>query len=188
MTLLITGILVFAIVHMIPAGAAGPRDRLMGSIGENAYKGIFGLLILGSIILMVFGWKATEAIEFYVAPEWGWIVALVLILAASIMFFSPYMASNVRRMFRHPQLMGIILFGIGHLAAVGNTRSIVLFGGLSLWALVETFLLNRRDGPRQKPEPASRKSDLKLLLAGLGFFLIFLFTHEGLFGVTPLPY
>jgi uncharacterized membrane protein len=104
----------------------------------------------------------------------------------AILFFAPYMPNNLSRLIRHPQLAGIALFGIGHLAAVGNLRSVVLFGGFALWAVVETIFLNRRDGAWQKPEPASRVNDLKLFLAGLGFFLIFLFLHGPLFGTSLL--
>ena len=187
MKLLLVGVLFFSALHIFPAGAAALRNKLANRVGMMAYKGVFALLIIGAIVSMVFGWKTTQAVEFFAAPEWGWIVANLLTLATSIMFFAPYMPNNISRVVRHPQLTGIVLFGIGHLAAVGNTRSIVLFGGLSLWAIIEIILLNRRDGAWKRPEPVSPISDLKLLLAGLGFFLIFMFTHNSLFGVTPLP-
>jgi uncharacterized membrane protein len=114
-------------------------------------------------------------------------VALVTMLGTSVSFFAPYMANNLSRLLRHPQLTGVILFGVGHLAAVGNWRSLVLFGGFTLWAVLEILVINRREGAWERPEPTTRKDDLKLLLTGLGFFLIFMYTHEGLFGVSPLP-
>jgi uncharacterized membrane protein len=172
---------------MLPAGAAALRTRLTGAMGENAYKGIFALLLIGAIVLMVFGWKSTEADEFYTAPAWGWVIAGLLMLASSVMFFAPYMANNISRRVRHPQLIAVVLFGVGHLAAVGNTRSLVLFGGLSLWAVIEILLLNRRDGAWEKPATVPRASDFKVLLPGLVFFLVFALTHNYLFGVTPIP-
>jgi uncharacterized membrane protein len=187
MKLLSAGMVLFAVGHAFPAAAAGMRKRLIERMGENAYKGAFALLILASVVMMVFGWKATAATEAYVAPEWGRMVALVLAFAAAVLFFAPYMASSVRRFVRHPQLTGVALFGIGHLAAVGSVRSLVLFGGLAVWAMVEMPLLNRRDGIWEKPEAAPGVANLKLVLAGLGLYLLLLFTHEGLFGVTPLP-
>ena len=64
---------------------------------------------------------------------------------------------------------------------------LVLFVGIGAWAIIETALINRRDGAWQKPEPVPYLSDFKLLLAGLGFFLVFVFVHEAAFGTSVLP-
>ena len=45
---------------------------------------------------------------------------------------------------------------MSHLLANGDGRSIVLFGGLGLWAVVAIVAINRRDGAWQKPEPQPR--------------------------------
>lgn len=187
MTLLIAGVLLWSLVHFIPSLTPGFRRSVIGLVGENGFKAIFGLVMIGAVLLMVFGWKTLDEAVAYDAPSWGGVVALVTMLGTSVGFFAPYMPNNLKRVIRHPQLTGMILFGVGHLFAVGYVRSLVLFGGLALWALLEILLINRREGAWIKPEPASRKDDFKLVLAGLGFFLIFMFTHEGLFGVSPLP-
>jgi uncharacterized membrane protein len=187
MAMLIAGVLFWSLVHFMPSAATGLKQRLVGGLGENGYKGVFGLCIIGAVLLMVFGWKTTDETALYSAPEWGGMVTLLAMLGTSITFFAPYIASNVGRLMRHPQLLGIVLFGTGHLFAVGHLRSVVLFGGLALWALAEIILINRRDGAWVKPDPVPRGSDFKLFLAGFGFFLLFLFTHEGLFGVAALP-
>ncbi|NIP18014.1 MAG: hypothetical protein GWM87_07545 [Xanthomonadales bacterium] len=188
MKMLFAGVLVFAVLHWLPAAAPGFRKRLAGGMGDNVWKGLFTLLIIGSITLMVVGWRSSEGVEIYRAPEWGYIAAFICMLAMSVMFFAPYMNTNFRRLVRHSQLTGIVLFGIGHLAAAGNLRTIVLFGGLAAWAFLEILFLNRRDGVWEKPEPVSRAADVRLLVAGTGFFLIFLFMHEAFFGSRPLPF
>ena len=94
----------------------------------------------------------------------------------------------LRRLIRHPQLTGVLAWGLGHLFSNGEARSLILFGGLALWAGLQMILLNRRDGAWQKPERVPVGSDLKLLLTGAGFFAIFMYTHEWLFGVGPVPY
>jgi uncharacterized membrane protein len=187
MKLLMVGVLAWSLIHLVPSGAPGLRKKLVSGIGEMAYKVVFTLLIIGAILLMVQGWKLSGETALYAAPDWGGIVTLLLMLGTSITFFAPYMTNNLSRLLRHPQLSGIILFGIGHLAAVGNLRSVVLFGGLALWAVLEILLINRREGVWVKPQPATRREDFKLFLAGLGFFMIFMFTHQGLFGVSPVP-
>jgi len=187
MRMLVIGLLIWCLVHLLPAAAPGLRRRLVARFGENAYKGLFGLCMILAVLLMVFGWGRTGEVELYTAPEWGGIVTLLTMLGTSISFFAPYVPNNLSRLLRHPQLTGIILFGVGHLVAVGNARSLLLFGVLAGWAALEILLINRREGPWSKPEPATHKDDFKLLLTGLGFFMIFLFTHEALFGVSPLP-
>jgi uncharacterized membrane protein len=186
MNMLVTGVLIFTVAHLVPAGAAGVRQRLVAGMGENAWKGVFLLLMIASLVLMVAGWRSTAEVELYVAPAWGAGVASICMLAMAILFFAPYMPNNLSRLVRHPQLAGMALFGVGHLAAVGNVRSVVLFGGFALWSVVEIVLLNRRDGPWDRPAATARLNDLKLLLAGLGFFLIFLFLHGPLFGAPLL--
>ena len=62
---------------------------------------------------------------------------------------------------------------------------VVLFGGLTLWAILEIVLINRRDGAWVKPESAPRRNDLLLVVVGFAAYLVFAFAHRWLFGVTP---
>jgi len=75
---------------------------------------------------------------------------------------------------------------VGHLLSNGEARSIVLFGGLAAWAVIEMMLLNRRDGARTVPEPAPIKNDIILLISGIVVYAIILFAHQWLFGVSPI--
>ena len=187
MIMLITGVLVWSLVHFLPSLAPGLKRSIEGSLGENGYKGTFSLCMVAAILLMVFGWKSSGEHLVYEAPSWGGIVTFILMIGSAILFFAPYMKNSISAYLRHPQLLAVALFGIGHLVAVGHVRSLVLFGGLSLWALLEIPLIKRRDGPREPPGPASFRQNLILVVAGTVFFMVFLFTHEKLFGIAALP-
>ena len=65
-------------------------------------------------------------------------------------------------------------------------RSIVLFGGLTIWAVLEIVLLNRRDGVWVKPEKVSHRNDVTMTLFSVLAFMAFLYTHHLLFGGSPL--
>ena len=89
-------------------------------------------------------------------------------------------------MFRHPQLIGFIALGVGHLIAIGTARVIVLFGGLTAWALIEIYLINKRDGVWVKPDKAPLKNDVTMVLFSILAYMAFLYTHHLLFGGTNL--
>jgi uncharacterized membrane protein len=187
MKMLILGVVLFSLVHLVPAASLKLRTDLIGRMGEAPWKGLFSIVVAVSIVLMVMGWKSLPREFIYELPAWADHVCGLAMLAMSILFFAPYMPNNVSRFLRHPQLTGIILWSAGHILASGQARSLVLFGGLGAWAIVEIILINRREGAWEPPAAVGFKSDFKLLLAGLGFFLLFLFIHDGAFGVSILP-
>ena len=101
-------------------------------------------------------------------------------------FFAPYPPNNIKRLLRHPQLTGVKLWGVGHLLANGETRSLVLFGGLTAWAVLEVVLINRREGARTVPPVAPAKYDILLVVVAIAVYAVFaFFAHPWLFGVSP---
>ena len=187
MTRLAFGVLLWSVVHLFPAVAVDLWKKLIGRIGEYPSKGLFSLLLIFSLYLIISGWGSTVPEEiFYTAPEWGGYAAGLLVFVAFILFFAPYPPNNIKRIIRHPQLIGMVCWGAGHLLAIGSPRSIVLFGGLTAWALVEIVLISRRDCDWIKPDKVSHLKDLSLVLFGSLAFAVFLFTHHLLFGGDPL--
>lgn len=185
MTKLVLGVLLWSVIHFIPAAAADFRKNLISRIGENPYKGAFTLLMVLALYLVISGWKAATPESVYLPPTWGRHLTALLVLISFILFIAPYHATNLKRYLRHPQLTGVALWGFAHLLANGEARSIVLFGGLALWAIVEIILLNRRDGARARPEPVPRKKDIILLVAGFTTYVIVALSHQWLFGFSP---
>lgn len=185
MTKLVLGVLLWSVMHFIPAVAADFRNKLVSGIGEKPYKGIFALAMVLALYLVISGWKATIPEFVYLPPAWGRHLTALLVLISFILFIAPYHATNLKRYLRHPQLSGVALWGFAHLLANGEGRSIELFGGLALWAVAEIILLNRRDGAWVKPDPVPRKKDLVLLVAGFTTYLIVALAHQWLFGFSP---
>jgi len=143
------------------------------------------LLMVFAIYLVISGWKATIPENLYLPPVWGRHLTALLVLISFILFIAPYHATNLKRLLRHPQLLGVALWGIAHLLANGESRSIVLFGGLAAWAVIEIGLVNRRDGAWVKPDPVPVKKDIILVVAGLASYLVVAFAHQWLFGFSP---
>ena len=186
MTRLALGVLLWSIVHFIPTIAVDFKKNLLNRVGEYPYKGLFALLMFLSIYLIISGWKSVVPAEIFIPPDWNVQAAAVLVLIGFILFLAPYPPNNFKRVLRHPQLIGMVFWGVGHLVSNGDDRSIVLFGGLSIWAVLEILLLNRRDGDWARPAQVSIKKDLGLTLFAVLAYMVFLYTHHLVFGGSPL--
>ena len=185
MSKLTIGVLLWSFTHLIPAAFSGLRRGLLSRLGENGYKGVFTLLMVLAIYLVISGWKDAVPETVYVPPLWGRHVTALLMLAGFALFFAPYPPNNIRRALRHPQLTGVACWGIGHLLANGEGRSIVLFGGLALWAIIEMVVINRRDGAWTPPAAVARKNDIVLVAAALAAYVVVAAAHQWLFGFSP---
>ena len=187
MALFLAGITLFCIVHLFPALAPASRENLIFKIGENPYKGFFSLLILGGIVLIVFGWKATIPHPWYLPPLLPGIVPSILVFAGLVLFFASQMKGHLKRVLRHPQMVGTLLWAGSHLLTNGDSRSVTLFGSLAIWAILEIILCNRRDGPRKELPVASARADVVAFIVGVVAFALLGHFHLTLFGVSPLP-
>jgi uncharacterized membrane protein len=192
MTRLVLGLLLWSVVHFIPGMAVDFRKNLIDRFGENPYKGIFALLMFVALYLIISGWQsmtpvAPDVLEtIFTPPEWGVYAAGLLVLIGFILFLAPYPPNNLKRIMRHPQLIGVVSFSVGHLFAVGTARAIILFAGLTIWAVIEIVLINRRDGEWVKPATAPIKKDVALVVFSVLVYLAFLYTHHLMFGGSPL--
>lgn len=185
MFLLIAGILLFTIVHLVPAASPATRARLVDSLGEGPYRGLYSVVIVAGLVLIVFGWKAATPMSVYAAPVGGGPVISALVFAAFVLFVTSKVRSNYRRFVRHPQMTAVIVWSIAHLLVNGDSRSVILFGGLGIWAVFEMVLCNKRDGQWRKPPVVPFSADIIVaVIAGVSFGAIF-FLHKALFGVLP---
>jgi uncharacterized membrane protein len=185
MALLVAGILLFTVVHLLPAVAPDMRAGLAAKLGENAYRALFSAVILLSLVVIVFGWKAATPTGIYTPPLRGGPLVSAAIFFAFVLFVASKARSNYRRFVRHPQMMSVILWSAAHLLVNGDSRSVVLFGGLGAWAVAEIVLCNKRDGAWQKPDVAPFSADMTVAAIAAVAFAIFFYLHKALFGVIP---
>ena len=186
MTLLILGLVIWVVVHMFPAAMPVQRQAVLSKLGEGPYKGIFSLLIIGSIVLMVFGWKATEPAVIYATGMGFRHVAMLVVTIAYILFVAANVKrSRIKQFIRHPQLTGLIVWAVGHLLANGDIRSLILFSVLGLWAFMTIQLLNKRDGEWHKADSViSWPMELLVIIGGVVLTAIMAWLHIYLSGVA----
>lgn len=187
MTWLISGIALFVIVHLSSSAFPGMRSMLKETIGEKAHRGAFAALALAGVVMIVIGWRSTIPVAIYAPPSWGATLAFLLMFISIVLFGASHAKTNIKRVVRHPQLTAVALWSVAHLASNGDTRSLILFGSLGLWALTEMLLINRRDGEWLKPERAMMKNEAIGATISVIVFLVLLALHPYFAGVSPLP-
>ena len=186
MAWLVLGVVLWSAFHLLPSAGAPLRARAVERLGA-AYQAAFALAILASIGLMVLGWRSTPPTALYAPPAWGSALTNVLVLLALVLFVASAMVTNLKRIIRHPQLTGVATWGAAHLLSNGELRSLVLFGGLGLWAIAAMLCINRRDGAWHKPESRPMAGEWKPLAAAVVAFAVLYLLHPYIAGVSPAP-
>ena len=187
MTLLIVGVAFWSATHLFPSLMPATRARLIAWLGPRLYRVGFALDIVVALVLIVFGWKAAPLDALYVPPLLGSPIIAVLMLLSFILFAAANAPGNVKRFLRHPMLTGMVVWAGAHLLANGETRSVILFGGLGAWAIVAMLSISRRDGAWDKPAAVPFSRDLMTVAASALLFALVVYFHAAVIGVAPLP-
>lgn len=179
MTLLILGVLLWCAAHFFKRLAPGLRARM----GDPA-KGLVAVLSLAAIVLMVLGFRSAPETMMWELGSWAVPVNNSLMIFAVILFGAGNSKSRLRAKLRHPMLLGVMVWSLAHLLVNGDLSSLVLFGGLGLWALISRALINRAE---PAPEPfagGSVKGDIRLVVIALVLYAVITAIHTWL-GVWP---
>lgn len=182
MSYLVAGLLLWSMLHLLPATDSKLRRSAIEKIGAGPYKGLFSLMMIAAVALMVVGWRHSTAQQLFVASWLPLHAAYLLMLVAFYLVVASGFNCRIKRVLRHPQLTGFALWALLHVLVNGDSRSLVLFGGLALWAVLEIIALNRRDGEWHKPHPPALLHEAKPLLACVLVFSAVFYAHPYLSG------
>lgn len=183
MALIVLGLILWSAVHMIPSVAPGIKSKWLGALGKGGYMASFSLLIIASVVLMVMGWRYALPTYLYTLSDNIHLATIGIMAFASVLFIAAKLPTRVKRIFRHPQLTGVALWALGHLLANGDSRSVVLFGGMLVWSVLEMFLINHREGPRQSPPVKGFVTEIVVLALGGALFIGLIMAHPYLSGI-----
>jgi uncharacterized membrane protein len=187
MTLLLAGVFLWSIAHLFPATLPGVRANLADKLGEGPYKGLFALDIIIALVLIVFGWKAAIPAAIYAPPMYGSPIPSAFLVLAVLLMVASAVPNNLKRYVRHPQMAAVLCWSAGHLLSNGDSRSIVLFGGFAVWAILEIMFINKRDGEWQKTDSVPMLKDVITAVVTAVAFAALVYFHASLFGVSPIP-
>lgn len=187
MLLLTLGLVLWVAIHSLPLFVA-TRDRIIARLGAGSYKGLFSLGIIAALVCMVLGWRSAQADYLYSLGMGGRHGAMLLMFFAVLLFTVNKQSTRIKQWLPHPQLSGVALWSCAHLLANGDTRSLLLFSSIGLWALLEMFFISRRDGARQKPLTPPWWVELRVLIIAVLATALLAWLHRWLAGVPLLPF
>ena len=180
------GVFLWSAVHFYPSIAIQHRKNMRDALG-TAYQGLYSLLIIISILLMILGWKIAVPEQIYSPPIWGRHLTMLLLLLAIILLGAAHTTSHIKQWIRHPMLVAVIIWSIAHLLSNGDSSSLILFGGLGLWAAISHITISRRDGAWEKPVATSTvKSSVILLTISVIIYTALLFLHPYFTGMPVI--
>jgi uncharacterized membrane protein len=186
LTLLILGLVLFLGMHASSMNRSS-RDKLIGKLGAGGYKALYTLVSLIGLGLIVWGFGAYRAagmISLWNPPTWTRHLVVLLMLPVLPLLFSAFADGFVKARLKHPMILAVKLWALGHLLANGDLGSVLLFGGFLLWAVIGFASMRRRpldESKRYVPNPGQ---DAAAILGGLiAYGLMIGFLHRWLIGV-----
>jgi uncharacterized membrane protein len=136
------------------------RAKLAGAMGEWPYRGLYSVIAVLTFGWMIWAyaaaphallWRGPNAIPYVVMP-----LAFVLLacgywrnptmVGAEKLLKSEEPARGIIRITRHPLMWAVMLWAASHMAARGELKALVFFGGLLVLAALGTALIDRKKG------------------------------------------
>lgn len=163
--LLLAGLALWTGAHVFKRVAPDRRAAL-----GDAFKGVVAVAVIGSIVLMVLGYRSADGAVF-----WGRNAALtginnLLMLFAVYLYAASGMKTAITRRIRHPQLTAVKVWALAHILVNGDVPSFVLFGGLLGWAVWEVILINRQT---ERVQPTGTVEMRKEIMAVVGTLVVY---------------
>jgi uncharacterized membrane protein len=188
LAIMIIGLAAFLGAHTLVA-LRPQRAAVIARVGEGPYKGLFALVSLIGIILIGYGfarYRASGYIDIWTPPRWTRHATAALVWPSIIFIVAAYVPGEIKRVLKHPMLVGVKLWAFAHLLANGDLGGIMLFGGVLAWAVYDRISLKRRT---DAPAPAvatggGYRNDFIVVVVGtLVYFVLGFWFHPWVIGV-----
>lgn len=190
---LILGLLLFVGIHTLPMQPQ-LRHGLATRFGEAAYKGVFSVISIAGFILIVLGYHKARLMpgknpQLWAPPLWGRHAGFAFMLPVFPLLLAAYLPGRITAAVRHPMVTAVMLWALAHLFVRGDAASVLLFGGLLAWAVVDRVSLRQREAAGLvKVKTGPVRNDVIAVVGGLVLYAAFvIWGHPALIGVRLLP-
>ncbi|MEP1143641.1 MAG: NnrU family protein [Henriciella sp.] len=192
MAIFLAGLIIFFGLHLYSAlRSRAPGSDIKEKMGYGPFMGLYSLISIIGFVLIVYGYGATRgAGALYVPPTWLAHINLVLTLPAMILLVASQVpAGRIKKATKHPMLLAIKFWALGHLLANGELNSVLLFGSFLAYAVFDRIMVKRRGDNGPSPDVALNSAmDAISVVVGIGVWAaIAMWLHPILFGVVALP-
>lgn len=175
LTLEILGLIIFVGAHVF-VSLRDRRAALISSIGRGPYLGLFSVVSIVGLILLGFGfarYRAEGIIPLWYPPAWTRHIVVAAMWPASIAVVAAYIPGHIKRVLKHPMLVGVKLWAVAHLCANGDLGGIILFGGVLAWAVYDRISLKHRTDPGSLPIPmGGTRNDIIAIIIGTVLYAV----------------
>ncbi len=187
MIYLVAGLVIFFGLHVYSAvRTRAPATRIEARMGAGPFKGLYSLVAIAGFVLIVWGYGAARpSAIIWQPPVWTAHLNILLQLIAMPILVAAYLpAGHIKKTLKHPMLVAVKIWAIGHLLANGELNSILLFGSFLAYAVFDRIMVKKR-GETGLPHnvKTALSSDMIALLIGLVIWGAMIFgLHALLFG------
>ncbi len=170
----ILGLVVFLGAHVF-VSMRNERAALVSRIGRGPYLGLFTLVSIVGLGLIGFGfarYRAEGLIPVWYPPAWTRQIVVAAMWPASIAVVAAYIPGDIKRVLKHPMLVGVKIWAVAHLCANGDLGGMILFAAVLAWAVYDRITLKRRSDPGAPPIPlGGRRNDIIAIVVGTILYL-----------------
>jgi uncharacterized membrane protein len=170
----ILGLVVFLGAHVF-VSRRNERAALISRIGRGPYLGLFTLVSIVGLVLIGVGfarYRAEGLIPVWYPPAWTRQIVVAAMWPASIAVVAAYIPGDIKRVLKHPMLVGVKIWAVAHLCANGDLGGMILFGAVLAWAVYDRITLKRRSDPGAPPIPlGGRRNDIIAIVVGTILYL-----------------
>jgi len=171
---LVIGLILFIGPHVFVT-MRPQRDAAIKHFGEWPYKGLFSVVAIISLFVIGKGFamfRDAGDVVVWNPPYVMRYVTQLLMWPACICVAAAYLPGDIKRILKHPMLVGVKLWAVAHLLANGDLDGIILFGAVLAWAVYDRITLKRRSDPGGPPIPlGGRRNDIAALIVGTILYL-----------------
>src|SRR5215470_6976508 len=189
LAIMIVGLAVFLGSHTLVT-LRPQRAAVVARVGERGYKGLFALASVVGILLIGYGfalYRAGGYIDIWMPPRWTRHVTELLVWPAIIAIVAAYIPGEIKRVLKHPMLVGVKTWAVAHLLANGDLGGIILFGAVLAWAVYDRITLKRRSDPGALAIPLGGvRNDIAAVIVGLILYAALFFPFHSLVIGRPL--
>ena len=181
MTNLICGLILFLGIHSVSIFANDWRNAQVKKLGTVTWKIIYSVISIVSLALITVGYLETrpQPITIWSPPPWAWLITVYFSLVTMILVAAAYIPNNaLKAKLKDPMLVGVIVWSICHLIAIGSLGGILLFGGFLIWGVLDLISCRKRRSQSALPDsPIKPTGTMTFATVAVGFIAWTPFAH-----------